>query len=215
MDIVELRDEANVIRDLEYILDNGKFTIRWKWPKDIDIVYILKSNNLDDFSMENIPKGDLKLYTKDEYKEFNGYTETIKEIKQYKFFIFPACESEDDILLLKQQDGKNEIIVNTGIPNIYYSIKEIKGIKSFFSKEKTVQIIIYSDAELKNNVLCYVKKRNSYPLNKNDGVLFDFVDNIYPGENEMPEIIINKDEYIKVFIKDIEKYGGIYNLKQK
>lgn len=215
MDIVEFRDEANAISDLEYILDNGKFAIRWKWPKDIDIVYILKWNNLDDFSMENIPKGDLKLYTKEEYKEFNGYTETIKEIKQYKFFIFPACESEDDILLLKQQDGKNEIIVSTGIPNIYYSIKEIKGIKSFFSKEKTVQIIIYSDVELKNDVLCYVKKRNSYPLNKNDGVLFDFVDNIYPGENEMPEIIINKDEYIKVFIKDIEKYGGIYNLKQK
>lgn len=215
MEIVEFKDDSYGITDLEYSLDKGKFTIRWKWPKDIDIVYILKMNNLEDFSIENIPKDDLKLYTKEEYKEFNGYTETIKEIKQYKFLVFPAREMEDDILLLKQQNEKNEIILSTGIPNIYYSIKEMKGIKSLFSKEKTVQIIIYSDVELKNDVLCYVKKRSSYPLNKNDGVLFHFVDNIYPGENVMPEIIINKDEYIKVFINDIEKYGNVYNLKQK
>nr|WP_207714658.1 hypothetical protein [Clostridium tetanomorphum] len=196
-------------------MDKDKFTIRWKWPKDIDIVYILKTDDIEGFSIEYLEDKYLKLYTKEEYNEFNGYVETIKEIKQYKFFIFSAKEIEDDISLFKQQNGENEIIVSTGVPNIYYYVNEVKSIKSFFSKEKTVQIIINSDVDLKKDVLCYVKKKGSYPINKNDGIQFDFICEIYSGENIMPEIIISKDEYIKVFIKDIDKYGSAYNLKQR
>ncbi|MEW9097077.1 MAG: hypothetical protein AB2417_18525 [Clostridiaceae bacterium] len=215
MKIEEFQGDENGISQVSYILDKDKFTIRWKWPKNIDIVYILKIDNIEEFSMEDIENRHLKLYTKEEYKEFNGYVETIKEVKQYKFFVFPAREAEDDVMLLKQQDGENEIIVSTGIPNIYYSINHIKSIKSLFSKEKTLQIIINSDVELKSDVLCYVKKKDSHPINKNDGIQFDFIYNIYPGENVMPEIVIEKDEYIKVFIKDVEKYGNVYNLKQR
>ncbi|WP_315120216.1 hypothetical protein [uncultured Clostridium sp.] len=215
MKIKEFEGEENKISQVNYILDKEKFTIRWNWPKDIDIVYILKVDSFEDFSMEGIENKRFKLYTKEEYKEFNGYVETIKEVKQYKFFIFPAIEIEDDVALLKQQNGGNEIIVSTGIPNIYYNINSIKSIKSLFSKEKIIEIIINSDIELKSDVLCYVKKKDSHPLNKNDGIQFDFIHNIYPGENIMPEIVIEKDEYIKVFIKDVEKYGNLYNLKQR
>lgn len=215
MKLKELEGDEKRISQVNYILDKEKFIIRWKWPKDIEVVYILKIDSLQDFSMENIENENLKLYTKEEYKEFNGYVETIKEVKQYKFFIFPACEVEDDVILLKQHNGQNEIIVSTGIPNIYYSINYIKNIKSLFSKEKRLQIIINSDIEVKSDVLCYVKKKDSYPINKNDGIQFDFIHNIYPGENIMPEIIIEKDDYIKVFIKDVEKYGNLYNLRQR
>lgn len=149
MKIEEVKEEFNKISGLNYILDKDKFTIRWKWPKDIDIVYILKTDDIEGFSIEYLEDKYLKLYTKEEYNEFNGYVETIKEIKQYKFFIFSAKEIEDDISLFKQQNGENEIIVSTGVPNIYYYVNEVKSIKSFFSKEKTVQIIINSDVDLK------------------------------------------------------------------
>jgi hypothetical protein len=215
MRIVEFLDNNNEIYDVNYELDKDKFTIRWKWPKDIDIVYILKTNSLDDFQMDNINESNVKLYTREEYKEFNGYCETIKEISQYRYSIFPAVEDEEDILLLKQENGKNEIIISTGKPEISYQIKEIKSFKTFFSKEKTLQIVINSEATLKKDVLCYVKKQGSYPVNKDDGICFDFINNISIGRSIMPEITVDKNEYIKVFIKDINKYGNAYSLKQE
>lgn len=215
MRIVKLLDNINEIYDVNYELDKDKFTIRWKWPKDINIVYILKTNSLEDFSMNSINESNVKLYTKEEYKEFNGYSETIKEINQYRYCIFTAVEDEEDILLLKQENGKNEILVSTGRPKILYQIKELKSFTTFFSKEKTLQIVINSQAALKKDVLCYVKKQGSYPVNKDDGICFDFINNIPIGSSIMPEITVGKNEYIKVFIKDINKYGNAYSLKQE
>jgi hypothetical protein len=215
MKVVEFSNDNNEIYDMSYVLVKERFIIRWKWPKDINLVYILKTNYIDDFSLDNINDSNVKLYTKDEYKEFGGYCENIKEINQYKYYIFPVLESEEDIILLKQDNGKNEIIVNTGKPEISYEIKEVKSIRSFFSKEKILQIIINSEAALKKDVLCYVKNQGSPPVNKNDGICFDFVDNISCGMSIMPEITVSKNEYVKVFIKDIDKYGNAYQLIQE
>lgn len=214
MKIVEGSND-NEIRDVNYELDKEKFTIRWRWPKDIDIVYVLKTNNLDDFSLDNINDGNVKLYTREEYKEFNGYCEVVKEINQYRYWIFSAIQSEGDILLLKQKDGKNEIIISTGKPEIFYEIKEIKSFSSFFSKEKSLEIIMYSEVALAKDVLCYVKKYGSYPVNKDDGICFDFINNIHAGRSVMPKIILDKNEYVKIFIKNTNKYGNVYSLKQR
>lgn len=215
MKIVEFKDRSNQICDINCELTKDKFTIRWRWPENIDIVYILKINSLEDFSLDNISENNVKLYTREEYKEFNGYCENIKEINQYRYYVFPALQSEEDILLVKQHNGKNEIIVSTGKVEISYKIKVIKSLKKIFSKEKTIQIIIESEVQLHKDALCYVKKRASYPISNEDGIRFDFIDDIHSGINVMPEITVNKDEYIKVFIKDIDKYGGSYHLKQE
>ncbi len=215
MKIVEVPDTSYEIYGMDYELDKEKFNIRWKWPKNIDIVYILKTNFLDDFSLDNINENNVKLYTREEYKEFNGYCEAIKEINQYKYWVFPAVESDGEILLIKQGNGNNELMISTGKPEILYEIKEIKSIKSLFSKEKSLEIIIDSEVALPKDALCYVKKYDSYPINKDDGICFDFINNINAGRSIMPEIIVDKNEYVKVFIKDIKKYGNIYKLKQK
>ncbi|WP_368491030.1 hypothetical protein [Clostridium sp. BJN0013] len=215
MKIVELLDNKDEIYNISWELDRDKFTIRWRWPKDIDIVYIVKTNTLDNFSLDNIDKNNVKLYTREEYREFNGYCEAVREISQYTYYIFPAVEKEDEILLLKQENGKNKVLINTGKPKIYYEIRQIKPLRSFFSKEKILQIIIDSEAALNKDVLCYVKKLNFYPLNKEDGIAFDFIDNISAGKNVMPKIRVGKNEYVKVFIKDTDKYGSAYTLKGK
>ncbi|MBC2580428.1 hypothetical protein [Clostridium sp. DJ247] len=215
MKIVELSDSHNEIYDLNYELDSDRFTIRWRWPKNIDIVYILKISSLDDFSLDNINENSVKLYTREEYKEFNGYCEAIKEVNQYRYYIFSAVEDKGNILLLKQNNGKNQLTINTGKPEIFYEIKEMRSFKSFFSKEKTIQIIINSETALNKDVLCYVKKHGSYPVNKDDGICFDFISNIQAGRSVMPEITVDKNEYIKIFIKDVNKYGNVYDLKQE
>lgn len=214
MKIDDFIDNKYEITDLSYTLDKKKLNIRWKWPQNVDVVYILKNSILDRFSLDNINISQVKLYTIDEYKEFGGYIETIKDINQYKYFIFPAVEKENEIILLKQNNGKNEIIVSTGMPKVCYEIRQVKSLKSIFSKEKRLCITIYSETELNREVLCYVKKYGDYPANKEDGICFDFADDICPGTNVMPEISVDKNEYVKVFIKDIDKYGKIYKLEK-
>ncbi|APM39105.1 hypothetical protein [Clostridium kluyveri] len=213
MKIVELLDNKDEIYNVHWELDKDKFTIRWRWPGNIDIVYIVKTNTLDNFSLDDIDKSNVKLYTREEYREFNGYWEFVKEISQYTYYIFPAALKEDEILLLKQQNGKNKVLINTGKPEIYYEIRQLQPLRNFFSKEKVLQIIIDSETALNKDVLCYVKKSNSYPINREDGIAFDFIDNISAGKNIMPEIKVNKNEYVKVFIKDVNKYGSAYTLK--
>lgn len=215
MRMIEFLDSGNEICNVNYEIDKYKFTIRWKWPKNTDIVYILKTNDLDDFSIDSINENNIKLYTKEEYREFNGYCEDIKEISQYKYCIFPAVEEDGEVLLVKQNNGKNEIVISTGKPKIFYQVREIKSFRTLFFKEKTLQIIVNSEADLKKDVLCYVKKQGGYPVNKDDGICFDFIDNIPMGRSIMPEIMVDKNEYIKVFIKDTSKYGNLYSLKQE
>lgn len=212
---MEFCNENYGIYDVTSQMDRDRFSIRWKWPDGIDIVYILQADILNESPMENISERNVKLYTKEEYREFNGYVKTIKEIGQYKFIIFPAIQENEDIILLKQDNGINEIIISTGKPEISYEIEEIKNFKSLFSREKTIEIIINSEVALNKDVLCYVKKQGSYPVSKEDGICFDFIDNIHAGINIMPDINIGKDEYIRVFIKDIDKYGNAYSLKQE
>lgn len=215
MKLMELKDSDNEIYNLDYEVDKEKIIIRWKWPKSIGIVYILKINNLHEFSTDDINENNVKLYTKEEYKEFNGYVEDIKEINQYKYWIFPAMEKENDIVLLKQQNSKNQIIISTGKPEIFYEIMEIRSLRNLFSKEKTLQIILHSEVEVKKDALCYVKKYGDSPINREDGIGFDFISDIHVGKNVMPEINVDKNEYIKVFINNIEKYGKMYSLNQR
>ncbi len=215
MKLVEIKDSDNEIYNLDYEVDKEKIIIRWKWPKNIGIVYILKINNLYEFSTDDINENNVKLYTKEEYKEFNGYVEDIKEINQYKYWIFPAMEKENDIVLLKQQNSRNQIIISTGKPEIFYEIMEIRSLRNLFSKEKTLQIILHSEVEVKKDALCYVKKYGDFPINREDGIGFDFISDIHVGKNVMPEINVDKNEYIKVFINDIEKYGKMYSVNQR
>ncbi|OAA86997.1 hypothetical protein [Clostridium ljungdahlii] len=212
MKVIEFEDGSSEICEISCEVEKDRLYIRWKWPKDTDIVYVMKTDNLDDFSLNDVNLESAKLYTMEEYKEFNGYCESIKEINQYRYYVFPAVESDDDIIFVKQNNGKNQIVVSTGKPDIYYDIKEVKSLKGLFSKNKKLQITIKSEIPLHKDVLCYVKKRDSYPVNNRDGISFDFICDIHVGVNEMPEITVKKDEYVKVFIKDIDKYGSSYKL---
>lgn len=205
-----IKDEG--ISSIEYNANKEKLTLTWKWPKDCELVYIKRTSEIDMDFPNLMDVNNLKLYTRDEFKEFGGYAENIKDINQYKYWIFPCRENENGIILLKQNDRNNEVIVSTGKPQILYEIVECGGFKSFFTKEKKVQIIIESEANIKKDILCYVKKSGAYPINKDDGIKFNFLEDIYAGKSVMPEFSLGKDEYIKLFIN--EEFADKYLLKQ-
>ncbi|MBU3191638.1 hypothetical protein K9O30_05540 [Clostridium bowmanii] len=211
MNMRELEGLEEGIKSLKCEMEKERFIIKWKWTEGCDIVYIFKSKALDDIGIEAITKQNTKIFTREEYAEFNGYTESIREINQYKVMIFKGEQINGELTLVKQQDGENEVIVCTGKPNIFYKIIEHK---SLFSKSKKINMRIMCDAPLKKEVLCYVKKHGNYPTSKDDGIRFDFIGDFNPGINEMPGIEISRDEFVKIFIKDINRYGSAYNLRE-
>lgn len=215
MKIVDFERYPYEISNLDVHIDKSEYTITWKWPKDIEFVFIVKLDEYENFSINNIDKYKIKMYTKEEYKEFNGYVKKIKSIKQYVYIVFPGIQSGEDLLLVNQNNNNNKLLVSTGSPEIVYRIKEIRDLKSLFSSERKVQIIVSSEVPLKKDVLCYVKKKGEYPVSLEDGICFDFIDDFDIGTNVLPEIVINKNEYIRVFIKDFNRYGNVYKLKQE
>ncbi|MGV8982502.1 hypothetical protein [Clostridium sp.] len=216
MNMRELESLEQGIKSAKCEMGKEQFVIKWKWAEGCDIVYIFKSKAVDGIGIEgigidDITKHNTKIFTREEYTEFNGYIESIREIDQYKFLIFKGEQINGDLTLVKQQDGENEVIVCTGKPDIFYKIREQK---SLFSKSKKIHMKIMCDAPLKKEVLCYVKKQGNYPTSKDDGIKFDFIGDFNPGTNEMPGIEISRDEFVKIFIKDINRYGSAYNLRE-
>ncbi|WP_234124430.1 hypothetical protein [Clostridium hydrogenum] len=212
MEVKELTKQTERITDLKAEIFESTLTLRWKWQGDSDIVYIFKeraSKNIEDIEID---EDCVKLYTKDEYREFNGYVEKIRDINEYKFIVFPAKEEETGTVLIKQLDGDNQIAVCTGKPEIIYEILEHKKL---FSKIKRVQLIVFVDMPISKDTLCYVKKKGAYPESENDGLKFQFPADFHVGKNEMQPFEIGKDEYIKVFLNDVKKSGSKYILKRR
>lgn len=212
MHIRNLENEDGLVSNLSVVLEDTKFTLRWKWPQNSEMVYIFKTKAVNDIDAQDIKKSDIKLYTKAEYKEFNGYVEDIKEINQFKFIILPAVMNNGEIEVIRQLDEKNQVLVCTGKPQITYEVIEHKKL---FSGNKTIKIIIYSDVSASKDVLCYVKKQGSYPSNREDGLKFDFSRDFNAGKNEFEAIEVGKNEYIRVFIKNVKDYESMYLLKQR
>lgn len=208
----DLNTEEEKVSDLKAEVFENSLILNWRWPKDSDIVYIFRGKASQSAEVEKLGEKQLKLYTKDEYKEFNGYREKIREINEYKFIVFPAKEEEEGIALINQNNGENEITVCTGKPEIVYDVVESKKL---FSKLKTVELTLYMDIEVSRDTLCYVKKKGSLPLNEEDGIKFEFSTDFHAGKNEMPPFEVEKDEYVRVFLNSSKSTGSKYILKRR
>lgn len=195
------------IHNLHSEIHEDCYYLKWKWNENIDFVYIYKAKVNGNINKNDVLQQKPKIFTKREYIEFNGYKENIIETGRFIYFVFAASKEDNGIVLI-QQDG-NEIEVCTGKSNIYY---EIKYKNKFFSKSKEVSITIKADGDMPRDVLCYVKKQGSLPVDKNDGIGYSFIKDFESGVNILPNLVINKDEYINVFFNDGKKYGKIYNL---
>ncbi len=210
-----VRDKENdreQIKDLEFTTDGHIFTLTWMWPYGVDSVYIFGTGENEDIQINMPQKYNGKLYTRDEYVEFNGFHGRITSIGRYKYSIFPYIKENGQMVLVNQNGVDNCITVSTGKIHIEYLVKE-RG--KLFSNKKLVTIIIKPESFVPKDVLCYVKKVGSMPACKEDGLVFPFIEDFNSGVNTMPDIEIYKNEYIKVFLTDGEKYGDTYELFRK
>lgn len=205
MEIVEITEEEYKIKDISYSIKDDYCTIRWKWPNQVDYVSVVKTS----VGQKADPIESGKLYTKEEYKAQNGYTEKIEHIGKFEYTIYPYLTGYYERTLGKQLTKENRIIIITGKINTYYSILEKPR---WFSNKKIVKISIQAEQSLSKEMFCYVKKKGSYPIDKEDGMMFQFIEDIKPGQNKFAEIEVDKDEYVKLFLADGKRFGDIHSL---
>ncbi|WP_410513633.1 beta-mannanase [Paenibacillus sp. BR2-3] len=197
-----------VISDVSSRVEDGFCTLRWRWPDGVQAVCIHKGPAEEPESRE-LPPGGLKLYTREEYKANNGYRDRLDDIGLVAYTIFARMTEHGEIVLVRQQEGANRVVVSAGKARIYYSILPKKGL---FQKTKTVHMAITAEVPVARDILCYVKKRGGYPAGKDDGILFPFVQDFAAGRNALPPIEIGKDDFVRIFFTDGRKYGLYYEL---
>ncbi|MGC5774502.1 beta-mannanase [Paenibacillus pabuli] len=203
---------APLIRRLTLAVDESQCTLRWLWPESVEAVYVerLELDLMgDDRTGEQTAQGKLKLYTKEEYKASNGYTDRITGFGAIRYTVYACQMEEDGPVLLRQLDGDNTVIASAGKADIRFSIRYKSG---FFQKRKSVLMTITAEAPVPKEALCYVRKQGGVPLNKEDGTVYPFVSDFAPGRNEMPPVEVAKDDYVRLFFTDGPKYGAAYRL---
>jgi hypothetical protein len=209
MEFREQHSSTEQIKDVRFSIDDDVVTLKWEWPDGIEYVYVYKMIGKCDSPVEIINENNSRLYTRSEYSNRNGYNEKIKEVGLFTYAIFPFISSGGRKQLIEQNGKDNRVVIATGKTNIYYSITPIK---KFLSKRKVIRMEVKTDVPVDRNILCYVIKKDSYPLNKDDGRIARFLQDFEAGRTILPEIEINNDEYVRIFLADGKEHGEIYNL---
>ncbi|PYE50766.1 beta-mannanase [Paenibacillus barcinonensis] len=215
------------IRKLTLAVDEGRCTLRWLWPEQLEAVYIerVELNRINDERESEDPisegshsgdhalsthtQGKLKLYTREEYKANNGYTDRITGFGAIQYTVYACLMQEHGPVLIRQQDEENQGIASAGKADIRFAIRYKSG---FFQKRKTVFITVTAEVPVPKEALCYVRKQGGVPLSREDGTVYPFVSDFAPGRNEMPSVEVAKDDYVRLFFTDGPKYGAAYRL---
>lgn len=197
------------ITEVRQRLQDHECILTWKWPENVQFVYIYGFAADAELSPKHMPDKAMRLFTREEYKAKAGYRVRIETIGVYAFRIYPCERTAEGLVVLRQTDSDNQIRFSTGKAVIRYSIKYGRAL---FSRTKPVRIELTSEVLVPMQALCYVKKEGSFPLHKDDGLMYPFIRDLQPGRNVLPEIEISKNDQIKLFFTDGPKYGEIYEL---
>ncbi|RXZ80490.1 beta-mannanase [Paenibacillaceae bacterium] len=201
-----------LISGLTREVQDDRCTLRWHWPEGVQAVYIARSSTGQDGGVDEreSPLARARLYTKAEYKVNKGYHMRIDGFGRYEYTVYPCLENESSArVLIVQTDGANTTEISAGKAKIYYSVKQRSG---FLKKTKTVQIQVTAEVSIDKDVLCYVKKEDGYPTNKEDGIRYSFVAPFAAGTNTLPAIEVGKRDFIRLFFTDGPTYGQMYEL---
>lgn len=195
------------ITDIKAEVNNGQVTLNFKWPNELEHIYIYKQNILKEEIIDW--EKPYRKYTKDEYASFGGFKDTGLANAMSKYTLCPYIQGDLKSYIVCYKDGSNEIEVIGQQIQIRYTIKEKKKL---FSSRKVIQMQIFTDSPLPKSYLCYVKKRGSIPVGLEDGMRFQFISDFIAGDNSLPEIEVDKDEYIRIYLTEEVPYKEAYRI---
>ena len=186
-------------------IDGNRIILNFKWPSILEQVCIYKKNVLSGEEIDfNHP---YRKYTKDEYTSFGGFIDEVNEAGLLEYTICPLVFEEDEAYIILYPHLENIIKVSTNKIQIRYTIKEKNKL---FSNRKIVQINVFCDTEIKREIICYTKKKGAIPVNEEDGIPFKFMKDFRIGNNTLPEIEIDKDEFIRIYLTGDVKHKEQY-----
>ena len=194
-------------------VQEGISILTWDWPGNLRYVFVHGSApgataSLGEQNGRPEPQG-MKLYTREEYKANGGYRERSDRIGFYRYTVYPCIRQEGRLLVYHQNDGDNEVTFSLGKAMIRCSIEYGGG---WLGKRRTARMTVTTEVPVPKEALCYVIKTGSSPFSVEDGVRYPMLFDLIPGRNRMPDIEINRNEYVKLFFTDGKAYGGTFDL---
>jgi len=205
----EEHDEQYGIKQTSAQVQNGESVVTWMWPKGVESVYVYSFSDGTEQPPETLGPRQLKLFTREEYKTRLGYRERVEHFGVQGYRIFPCLMRDGKLAPLKQTDAHNCVRVSGGKAQIRY---QIKYSRSWFAKYKKVRIQLFCEIAVPRDVLCYVKKEGSAPVNKDDGITYPFMSDFASGRHVLPDVEVGKDDYIRLFFTDGKASGQLYEL---
>lgn len=195
------------ISDIKAHMKDGQVVLNFKWPNALENLYIYKQNVLAEEEIDW--EKPYRKYTKSEYSSFGGFIDQNVESAMSKYILCPYIQDGFETYLVRFEDKCNEIEVISQRIEIRYEIKEKKKL---FSSRKLVQMQVFCEVAVPKEYLCYVKKKGSIPVDLEDGMQFQFISDFFPGDNKMPEIEIDKDEFVRIYLTDEVPYKEAYRI---
>lgn len=207
MEIRWSKGQEPKITDIKAEVDRGQVKLTFKWPNTLENLYIYKQStmNKEEIDWEK----PYRKYTKEEYARFGGFTDQELDSAMSKYILCPYIHDEFESYLVCYQDGSNEIEVIGHQIEITYSIKEKKKL---FSSCKVIQMQVFCELAVPKQYLCYVKKKGNIPVSLEDGMRFQFISDFVAGDNILPEIEVDKDEHVRIYLTDEVPYKEAYRI---
>lgn len=211
MRIREPIDATEQITEMKSFVKEPNLVIKCKWPRGIDVLCMFKTNYQVNKTLEELIKMQKpRIFTKEEYLNYDGILFRIDEINLYRYYAYPCEKQDSELTVINQNNADNVLVSATGKANIRFKVIEKK---KPFSNRKKLTISITTDTYVPRKILCYIKKRGGVPESINDGTKFNFLEDFEPGKTDTAAIDVAKDEYVKVFLSEGKVYGEIYDLK--
>lgn len=195
------------ISDIKAKVEHGKVTLNFKWPNELENLYIYKQSLMNGEEIDwDKP---YRKYTKNEYASFGGFVDQAEGCAVSRYILCPYIQDDFERYIIDYKDDRNEIKVISQQIQIGYEIQEKKKL---FSTRKLVQMHVFCELPLPQDYLCYVKKKGSIPVGPEDGMRFEFISDFMAGDNVLPEIEVDKDEYVRIYLTDEVPYKEVYRI---
>lgn len=205
MKVKDYSEEDPMIVHIKARRDESAMVINFKWPNRLKHVCIYKRDLLKEEAIDW--QNPYRKYTQEEYKSFSGFRDGADDAGLFEYIICPLIAQGDEMYVIGHIHSGNVIRVAGGKIKVGYTLKEKKKL---FNPTKTVQMTVFCDTDIPKEYICYTKKRGSVPKGREDGMQFQFLKDFYPGCNVLPEIEIDKDEYIRLYLTEDVKYKELY-----
>lgn len=207
MEIKMYSEGDPLISNIKTHVEEDKITLNFMWSNHLEQVYVYRRNLLQEEQF-NWDKPYRK-YTKDEYIRFGGFVDISAELGILEYSICPFIKEDTNAYIIQYEEPCNRVEVSTRRIQIKYTLKEKRKL---FGSTKNVQMHVFCDTQLPRELLCYTKKKGSIPLDAQDGTQFKFITDFAAGDNVLPEIEMDKDEYIRIYLAENIEHKELYKV---